>query len=250
MNHQFNIEIATNFGVDVAIFLENIAFWTQRNIANRKNFKDGQYWVYNSLDAWTILFPYWSLQNIRTIIDKCINNGLLVKNNSLNKRKADRTCWYSMTEKAIELYSFIKSILDKKIIKNDEKVIHTHLLESTNDMLELTNAFVRINTALPDNKPDNKQQIKSFYKKDQKICNEKKHNWAEMKNEAAHIKENERYKNVPIEVNMTYPISTVEKENNPVRNPFRQSKPDKSPTHYTDALKIMGERLARKDEYG
>lgn len=241
MNHQFNIDTATKYGIEVAIFLENIAFWTQRNIANKKNFKENRYWVYNSLESWTILFPYWSLQNIRTVIDKCIKNDLLLKNNSFNKRKGDRTSWFSMTDKAIELYPAIKSLIEKECPK-EEKVIHTHLLESTNGMLESTNAFVRINTALPDNKPDNKQQIKSSCFSDQKYSNEKKHSWAEKPKAPLASVENQstsfrRYE-IPI---------TKATETNPVRNPLRPPKPEISPTHFTDAIKALGDKLAMKE---
>lgn len=198
MNHQFNIEIASKYGMDVAVFLENIAFWTHKNIGNGKNYKEGRYWVFNSLESWTILFPYLSIQNIRTIIDKCLKNNLLIKNNSFNKRRSDVTFWYSLSEKGIDLFPFIKSLLEKTKNpdkKEEEKVIHNHLLESTNGMLESTNAFVGINTALPDNKPDTKQHIKSFYaSQDKKQANSKKHDFAQMMNEQKHIKEHQERK--------------------------------------------------------
>ena len=51
MNHSFDIEIAKKYSVDEAIFLNHIAFWIQKNIANKKHFHEGQYWTYSSYPA-------------------------------------------------------------------------------------------------------------------------------------------------------------------------------------------------------
>lgn len=38
MNHSFNVEIATKYGMLEAVLLENINFWITKNKANGKNF--------------------------------------------------------------------------------------------------------------------------------------------------------------------------------------------------------------------
>ncbi len=88
-----------------------------------------------------------------------------------------------MTDEALNLYPSIKLTL--------EKVIHNRWLESTNGRLESTNPMVRTNQALPDNKPDNKQQIKSSCANDQKAFNKRKHDFAPMMNEQKHINAHE-----------------------------------------------------------
>src|SRR5580704_16793914 len=98
MEHHFNVEIAKQYGTDVAIFLQNIAFWTLKNLANNHHLHDGRYWTYNTQEAWTILFPYWTRQNIRTIILKCIQNDLLIKAN-YNVNPVDKTSWFALTYK-------------------------------------------------------------------------------------------------------------------------------------------------------
>jgi len=64
MEHYFNVEVATDYGIDVAVFLNNLVFWTDKNLSNKEHFKDGRFWVYNTQEAWTLLFPYFSRQNI------------------------------------------------------------------------------------------------------------------------------------------------------------------------------------------
>ena len=57
MTHQFDTEIAKEYGVDIAIVVSNIAFWLQKNKANGKHIHDGKVWTYNSTKAFKELFP-------------------------------------------------------------------------------------------------------------------------------------------------------------------------------------------------
>lgn len=110
MEHHFSKEIATEFGIDLAVFLQNIAFWIEKNIVNNKNLRDGKYWTYNTQKAWINLFPYWSRQNIRTIISKAIKEDLIVLGN-FNSDKSDHTTWYALTEKGLNLFPTVKKLI-------------------------------------------------------------------------------------------------------------------------------------------
>src|SRR5580693_2118286 len=111
MEHHFSVEVAATHGVNVAIFLNNIAYWIHKNKANKKHLHDGRYWTYNSQESFQELFPYWTRQNLRTIIDYCTNNDLILKAN-YNENKYDRTTWYALTDKALELYHWLKTPMD------------------------------------------------------------------------------------------------------------------------------------------
>lgn len=100
----FSEQVACETGVDGAIMLENFKFWIDKNIANEKHFYDGNYWTYNSLDAFTKLFPFWSKRQIERIIKNLEKDGFLIKGN-YNKMAFDRTSWYALTEKAWKLVS-------------------------------------------------------------------------------------------------------------------------------------------------
>lgn len=103
MNHSFDVDIATHFGINVSVLLENIAHWTHYHSLNQTNFHEGRYWVYNTHDAFLRLFPYMTKKVLRGAINKCIAKGLLVKGR-FNKKKYDRTTWYSLTDFALSLY--------------------------------------------------------------------------------------------------------------------------------------------------
>jgi DNA-binding PadR family transcriptional regulator len=113
MQHNFNIFLAQMYSVEEAIFLQNIHFWYKHNKRNNKNFYDGKYWTYNSVYAFTQEFVYLSEKQIRNILHKLETKGLIITGN-YNKIAYDRTKWYSITEKGLE-------ILDKLGIHKEEE---------------------------------------------------------------------------------------------------------------------------------
>ena len=56
--HSFDPDIAACVGLNAAVIFQNITFWIEKNQANRRNFRDGWYWTYNSISAFGELFPY------------------------------------------------------------------------------------------------------------------------------------------------------------------------------------------------
>lgn len=97
MHHSFDIKIAKQFGVNIAIFLNNMYYWIQKNQSANKHYHDGRFWTYNSAEAFAILFDYWTEKQVRTIIANCIEAGLIVKGN-YNNSAYDRTSWYAFTD--------------------------------------------------------------------------------------------------------------------------------------------------------
>lgn len=97
MNHSFDIETAKKYGVEEAVFIENMRFWIAKNMANERHFYDGRYWTYNSAKAFTQLFPYWSASQVNRIIKKLELAGVLLSGN-FNQSAYDRTKWYSLNE--------------------------------------------------------------------------------------------------------------------------------------------------------
>jgi|ERR1700722_2669332 len=106
MHYILDIDLATRYDVNVAIFLQNIAFWTKTNIANNKHYHDGHYWTYNSMKAFSVLFPFWTIKQIRVIIQRCIDEELLIKGN-YNHLKYDQTSWYALTQKGLEAFKIL-----------------------------------------------------------------------------------------------------------------------------------------------
>lgn len=99
MHHYFDVDIATKYGINAAIILQNLGHWIKRNEANESNYYDGYYWTFNSRKAYQELFPYMSKWQIENAFKKLIDEGLVITGN-YNEMKYDRTMWYALTEKA------------------------------------------------------------------------------------------------------------------------------------------------------
>lgn len=102
LQHHFNISIAQKYGVHVALFLDHMAFWITKNMANNHNLHDGAYWTRNTVEAYSTIFPYLTPKQIRKVLLDCQKYGLINVGN-YNKLKYDRTGWYSLTEYAAKL---------------------------------------------------------------------------------------------------------------------------------------------------
>lgn len=138
MEHHFNVEIATKYGILEAVLLNNFYFWIKKNEANETGFHDGYYWTYNSTKALHKLFPYASEHKIRNALKRLEDEGLLITGN-YNKSAYDRTMWYALTKNAISILQNYKM-----------------------EVKEKQNGICEIDTPIPYNKTDNNTDIKSI----------------------------------------------------------------------------------------
>ncbi|WP_407453520.1 conserved phage C-terminal domain-containing protein [Methanobrevibacter sp.] len=136
MQHHFDIEVATKYGIIPAILLNHLYFWIEKNKANEKNFFEDRYWTYNSAKAFSNLFPYLSTRQINYSLQKLIDEKLIITGN-YNQSKYDRTLWYAITD-----YGY--SIIQKSEI----------------DFTKLSNGNDTIVKPIPYINTDNKQDIK------------------------------------------------------------------------------------------
>ena len=132
MNHSFNVEAAIECGIEEAILLENIFFWTEKNRANNENLHDGRYWTYNSMDAFAELFPYMNRRKIRYAIDKLRENGFIITAN-YNKQAMDKTLWYALTDKSYELLKRNSEPISKYVPDGQNCQIDVTKLSNGND---------------------------------------------------------------------------------------------------------------------
>jgi hypothetical protein len=103
LDYSFNGKIAEMYGVDEAVFIHNLYWWIAKNEANGRHYYDGRNWTYNSMEAFTKLFPFWSIKQVRRIIKNLYEAGAIYTGN-YNQRTYDRTQWYSLSESTLALY--------------------------------------------------------------------------------------------------------------------------------------------------
>lgn len=136
--HCFDPKIAAKVGVNAATLYQNIVFWAEHNMRNRKHSHDGLWWTYNSRRAFSEQFEYLTENQIKTALTKLVDCGLVVKG-CYNVKGFDKTSWYSPTE--------------SKDWPVGEK--------SPMDRSKITNALGENHQPIPDSKPDDKPNTSS-----------------------------------------------------------------------------------------
>lgn len=87
--------LATAFGLNEAIILQQVHYWTQINKNAGKNYVNGRYWVYRTYADWEKEFPFWCGSTIRNTINRLEKQGILLSGN-YNKMPMDKTKWYTI----------------------------------------------------------------------------------------------------------------------------------------------------------
>lgn len=142
MDYSFNGEIAALYGVDEAVFIHNMYWWIRKNEVNGRHFYDGKSWTYNTMQAFSDLFPFWTKKQVRRIIDNLKAKGVLLVGN-YNEKAFDRTQWYALDDSIFMIYG-------------DQ---NGHLQMPERSLYKCPNGHFtsdQMGTPIPDNKPDNK----------------------------------------------------------------------------------------------
>ncbi|MEN6594700.1 MAG: hypothetical protein ABFC31_07145 [Clostridiaceae bacterium] len=100
MDYSFNVQLAEQYGVEEAVLLNHLYFWIQKNAANDKHFHNKRYWTYNSAQAFTVIFPFWSRKKIDRLIQSLRDQGAVVIGN-FNDDARDRTRWFALPENVL-----------------------------------------------------------------------------------------------------------------------------------------------------
>ena len=105
MEHHFEVEAAIKYGVEAAVIIKCLQWWIGKNKANKKHQNNGRTWMYNSVKAFQVIFPYWTPRQIWRTVQKLIDDGIILKGNFSDK-KNDRTLWYAFADEAAFLSEF------------------------------------------------------------------------------------------------------------------------------------------------
>lgn len=92
-NQTFSIDLANQIGLKESILVQHVNYWCKRNTQQKKNYRDGYYWMYNTLDSFLNYFKFMSKNTLIRSLNKLCKEGIIIKSN-YNKRKYDRTNWY------------------------------------------------------------------------------------------------------------------------------------------------------------
>lgn len=154
-SHSFYVHDAEKHGVEKAVILYNLRFWLEKNQASNKNLHDGYYWTYNSAQAFTVLFPYYTASKVNRLLKQMENDGLILSGN-YNKAGYDRTKWYSMPDFCVAALDNSHFSLLQNAIFTSAKWIFQYCKM---DIAELQNAFFKSARPIPDINTDGKPDV-------------------------------------------------------------------------------------------
>lgn len=107
IHHSFDIQVAQKYGVEEAILIHHFQYWISYNARLKRNFHEGCYWSYQTVDEIVAHFPYMSKERVVNLIDRLCTGksrfskkkGLdfepVLKKGNFNKSAYDRTVWYA-----------------------------------------------------------------------------------------------------------------------------------------------------------
>ena len=92
--------LAMQVGLNEAIILQQLHF--RLLISNKV--RDGHKWVYKTYEEWkNEEFPFWSVDTIKRAIRRLEDSGYIIANSSYNRMKMDKTKWYRINYKKLQL---------------------------------------------------------------------------------------------------------------------------------------------------
>lgn len=108
-----NPTLAEMVGLNEAVVLQQIHYWTEKNRQDDRNLQDGFYWTYNSIDAWhQEQFRFWGLNTLKRTFSSLESKELLIVGN-YNKDPRDRTKWYRINHEKLEKYTLTDKLPKK-----------------------------------------------------------------------------------------------------------------------------------------
>lgn len=147
--HSYNVSVAADVGINAAVIFYNICYWVEENTANERNFINGEYWTYNTVNAFKTLFPEMSYEQVRNALRK-LENAKYIKSAFLNEDTRDRTKWYTVVDK------------DKWITANKCNCENSHMDCDKSQMereenTDVNNIYNNKNTDTDNKQPNNNQ---------------------------------------------------------------------------------------------
>lgn len=159
--YSFDVDVACIIGVDEAIMLQHLSYWVRYNQNNNTNFHEGRYWTYNTNEAFSKWFKFWSERQIRHILQKLKNDGYIMTG-CFNSRPFDRTKWYALTPKGEELMNGRVIEVTKTADSNCQKAEYGSDKNGSMDLTNMSNGTDKNVRPIPNNKPNSKPNNKNI----------------------------------------------------------------------------------------
>lgn len=152
--HSYNVSVAVDVGINAAIIFHNICFWVEQNFANERNFINGEYWTYNTVNAFKTMFPEMTYEQVRGALKK-LEDKKYIKSAFLSDDVMDRTKYYAVCD-------FEKWIGKPKCKCENPQMDCEQSQMEHDEKPVVNNIYNNINNNTDKNSTDNKQPDNNF----------------------------------------------------------------------------------------
>lgn len=135
--HSFNVQLATEIGLEECIILQHFYYWHKINCENENMVIDDKVWFFTSRRNIQSVFPYLSEQKIKTCLLRLEEKRYILKENK-NANKIVKANWYALTEKSLAIFGeinqpLVKTTNDwlKQPTNNSNNNIYNNIKETT-----------------------------------------------------------------------------------------------------------------------
>lgn len=126
-NIPVNTELATEIGLNETIVLRQVYYWVEHNESENRNFRDGKYWVYNSMKQWKEdNFPFFSEKTIERAFKSLREKNLIIVGD-YSEDRTKRPNWYTINKDEL------KKLLKKLAGEDTEESQNREEKEETKD---------------------------------------------------------------------------------------------------------------------
>ncbi len=119
-------KVARDTSTNAAVVFNCLLFYITMNENTQKDtFRNGKYWTFISVKAISENIGHLTIKQIRTAIDKLIQGGYIVKDR-FNKNHYDRTTWYALGSKGLEIQAELKDNAREQAKPQQKKQPQSH----------------------------------------------------------------------------------------------------------------------------
>jgi hypothetical protein len=98
-HHNFDVALATKYGVKAAIVIHHLQFLIKQNIQTKINFHEGRTWICQSRTELLEHLEYLSEKGLRTVFNKLEKEGI-IKKGKFSKPPFNPTIWYAFVDES------------------------------------------------------------------------------------------------------------------------------------------------------
>jgi len=150
MTITIDTDIATKYGLEEAVIINQVRYWTSGSRTDEYKFHDGRYWVYKTYDEWHRELPFIPVRTLKRLLTSMVDRNLILTGN-YSTGSHHKTKWYAVNEEVLcqngtILWCQNGTIVSPLIYNNNiENLTYTtYTINGSSKMIPLFNKYLTV----------------------------------------------------------------------------------------------------------